>query len=93
MSLAYQFIWDGKRGISWALMVLPKSEGGLGVRDLPIITRLANVKRVAKFWSEEDQSILSLWIQQRYIKGRAFADVQTKNTIDSAFWKSFLSGT
>lgn len=35
--LSYQFILDGRKGISWNQMVLSKREGGLGVRKLPII--------------------------------------------------------
>lgn len=33
-------------------MILPKEEGGLGVRDLRIITGASNVKRTAMFWGQ-----------------------------------------
>lgn len=36
-----------------------KFRKGLGVRDLPIITRPANMKRASKFWDSSD-SMLSL---------------------------------
>lgn len=29
--LTYQFIWDGRKGIPWSQMILPKAEKGLGV--------------------------------------------------------------
>lgn len=57
-SLAYQFIWDGRKGILCSHMILARSEEGLEVKDLPIITRSANVKRAARF-RNEDQSILT----------------------------------
>lgn len=44
--LAYQFIWDGREGIPWSLMVLPKEEVRLGVRNLSIIARLYLSKRL-----------------------------------------------
>lgn len=71
-------------------MILAKSEGWLGVRDQPIITRSADIKRVAKFWDHSD-SILTQWNQKRYIKARSFDEIQPKPTIDSTFWKSLLA--
>lgn len=43
--LAYQFIWDGRKGIPWDLMVLPKDEGGLGIRNLQTLARAAPIKK------------------------------------------------
>ena len=88
--LAYRFIWDGRKGIPWAQMILPKSEGGLGVRDLPIITTATNIKRASKYWDKSD-SILVKWIQDRYIKGKTLNDIQIRPTVDSHFWKAFVS--
>lgn len=31
--IIYQFIWGGRRGMSWKSMLLPKVEGGLGLWD------------------------------------------------------------
>lgn len=60
--LAYKFIWDGRKWIPWNQMILPKAEGGLGVRDLPMISRAVSIKRASKFW-ERIVSILVQWIQ------------------------------
>lgn len=67
-----------------------KSKPGLGFGNRLITTRSTNVIRNIRFWND-DHSILTLWIQQRYIESRAFADIQAKKTIDSAFWKFFMS--
>lgn len=68
--LAYKFIWDRRKGIPWAQMIL-------GVRDLPIITRSSYVKRAFKFW-DTSNSILTEWIQKRYIKTRALEVIKLK---------------
>lgn len=86
--LACKFIRDSRKGTLWPKMILSKKEGGLWV----INTKPVNlpIKRAAKFW-ERSPSILSTWIQKRYIKGKALSDIQVKPSQDSAQWKSLLS--
>lgn len=49
-------------------MVLPKSVGGLRVRDLPIVTNASNIKRAVRFWGRS-YYILVKWMLKRYIRG------------------------
>lgn len=65
----------------WSQMILLK-EDKLGAKDLSIVIRASNVKRISKFWDLND-SILIQWMQKRYIKGRALDDIPSKPTIDS----------
>lgn len=39
-------------------MVLPKEEGGMGVKDLPIIASTVEVKRATKIWSPRNSILL-----------------------------------
>lgn len=45
--LAYQFIWDGRKGIPRNKMLLFKKEGGLGVRNLHTIVLATPIKKAA----------------------------------------------
>lgn len=58
----------------------PKSEGGLGVRDLSIIYRAASVKK---------GSIITKWIQNRYVKGKGYTHHRPYPSIQLLifFWK------
>lgn len=47
--------WEGV--MPWSQMVLPKAEGGLGVRDLSKVTA---VKRVAVYWVGDRKLTFSL---------------------------------
>lgn len=69
---------------------LPK-EGGLGVRDPPIISRASNVKRASKFLDNSNGSLLSDWMQKRYIKNRSLRNITPKHSINSIFWKIIMS--
>lgn len=71
-------------------MILPKIEGDLGVKDLPIITRSSYLKRVPKCWDCKD-SIFAKWVQKQYIRSGSLAGIPSKLTIDSIFWKSFMA--
>jgi len=52
-SLAYNFIWDGRRCSSWEKMALPKKKGGIRVKDFFATNVTALVKRAKKFWNDE----------------------------------------
>lgn len=66
-----------------------QKEGEHGVRNLPIITKVVDVKRSANFWSI-GPSILADWIKNRYIKGQALNIIQVRPNVDSAIWKHIL---
>lgn len=87
--LVYHFIWDGRKGIPWSQMALPKEEGGLGVRSLFMIALATPVRKAAGL--SEKHSVLSSWMQQRYIKGRALQDIKIRPTIDSSQWKELMA--
>lgn len=88
--MAYQFIWDGRKGILWSLMVLPKNEGGLGVRNLEKVAEAIPIKNEGNFWTIHT-SILSTWTEHRYIKNKALLDIVPKTSIDSAQWMKLLA--
>lgn len=52
--MAYQFIWDGRKGIHWFQMIPPKNEGGLGERDLPMITTVVPIKKGTIFLEKSE---------------------------------------
>lgn len=70
--LAYRFIWYGKKGISWSQMILPMEEGPRGetVRDLPVISRVSNVRSVSKFQDNSNGSLPTYWMKKRYIRNK-----------------------
>lgn len=68
-------------------MVLPKKEGGLGVRN---IKRVVNIKRAAKLWSP-GPFIPKTWMKDKYIKNQMLEAIQIGPTIDSALWKHRLA--
>lgn len=59
------------------------------MRNLPIITKVVDVKRSANFWSI-GPSILADWIKNRYIRGQALDIIQVRPNVDSAIWKHIL---
>lgn len=86
--MANQFIWDGRTRIPWSKMVLPRKEGGLGVRDLFSIASAAPIKKTSVLWGRSPS-----WpMQSRYIKGRrALEDIRIKSSLDSAQWKELIA--
>lgn len=50
-SINYQFIWDDKKGMSWAHMILPKQEGGIELRDPILLAKATSIKIVYIIWS------------------------------------------
>lgn len=77
--------YDGRKGIPWSRIVLPKNEGGLGVRNLEKVAEAIPIKNEANFWAIHP-SILSTWMKHRYIKSKALLDIVLKPTIYSAQW-------
>lgn len=70
-------------------MVLPKEQGGLGVRDQLMIASAAPIKKTARIW--EKSSILARLMQSRYVKRRALQSSIVSPTIDSAQWKELMA--
>lgn len=69
-------------------MILPKEEGGLGVRNLDMIAKASSIKKIANIW--EKPSILSTWMRSRYIRNRVLQNIQPRAIIDSIQWKYVL---
>lgn len=44
--------------------ILPKGEGGLGVRNFSMVTKAVDIKRIANFWSS-GPSIIANWMRYR----------------------------
>lgn len=71
-------------------MVLAIGEGGLGVRNLLIIAKAVDIKRLANFWSLWP-SILADWKRDRYIRGQTLDLIQFRPNVDSTMWKHILT--
>ena len=88
-SLAYNYIWAGKRDFSWEDMTLPKEEGGLGLRDFRTLALAATMKRVHRLWTC-DISIWAKWMRDRYIRGIRLYEITKRPNADSALWAGVL---
>lgn len=64
----------------------PKSEGGLGVRDLPIIIKTSCVKKVSKCWSLNEKGSF-VTKKNKYVKDRALDIITIKPNILFFFWE------
>lgn len=51
--LANKFIFDGRKDIPWAQMILPMFEGGLGVWNLSVMPRAVSIKGASRFLGKE----------------------------------------
>lgn len=75
--MIYRFVWDGGKGMAWWGMILPRSEGGLGLCDLVLLAWVCAVRRLNQIWSENN-SIWVKWARERYVKGRSFGNIEKK---------------
>lgn len=71
---------EGKEGYTLATNGTSKNESALGVRSLPIITKVVDIKSTANFWSS-GPSILANWIKDRYIRNQ----IIIRPTVDSTY--------
>lgn len=88
-SVDYQFLWEGKRGVSWTSVAQPKEKGGFGNSRLYDLDEVATIKEVTTLW-ENQGSVWLKWMNTRYIKRRALRKINT-NQKDSSSWKSALA--
>lgn len=68
-------------------MILPKKEGGIGLRDPILLAKVATIKRTYRIWSTN--TIWARWMKQRYIKTCPLMDIEYKAR-DSSIWNSML---
>lgn len=52
--IIYLFIWDDQRGIIWKMIVLPKTDGGLGLRDSRLLYTASTIKRCIRILGGEN---------------------------------------
>lgn len=64
-------------------------KGGLGVKNFEDSVRAAHMKRLHKFWTDEE-SILSSWVVERYIKGKELDMLEGYPNKDSLMWKTIM---
>lgn len=41
--MVYHFIWGDGKGLPWWRMIMPKAEGGLGLKDLHLLSKLGTI--------------------------------------------------
>lgn len=57
--------------------------------NFEVSSRASHIKGIRYFWSN-NESILSSWIRERYIQGKAFSDLIPSPSRDSTMWKTIL---
>lgn len=94
-SLCSQFLWGGtemKRSIvkvAWKTVVLPKKEGGLGLRDISAWNKTLCLKLVWRLFTAKD-SLWAAWVKEYRIKGENFWAIDATKASSSP-WRSILS--
>ena len=48
--MTYRLIWGTQQEVAWASMVVPQTEGGMGVQDFTQIQTAALVKKSCRAW-------------------------------------------
>ena len=80
-----QFLWNSKSSlVAWRDIVLPKEEGGLGLRDF----RVWNSALLAKYiWDihSRRESLWARWIHHYYLAHRSFWEIQPKKEMSCLF--------
>ena len=95
MQLCLGFIWKGKvessRGarVSWDTICYPKSEGGLGLKNLKSWNQACVLQSI---WAviAKSGSIWIVWIQEYILKGRSLWDQEEIQNGGSWAWKKML---
>lgn len=93
-SLCSRFLWNGnitKRAaakVSWTSVCLPKSEGGLGLRDLSSWNKTLCLKLVWLLHSETE-SLWAIWIKHHRLQGESIWSIDEKKQA-SWIWKAIL---
>lgn len=93
-SLCTRFLWNGNitskasAKVSWKVVCLPRSEGGLGLRDLCIWNKTLSLKLVWLLHSESE-SLWAAWTKQHRLKGASIWSLDAKKQ-SSWIWKSIL---
>nr|GEY99331.1 hypothetical protein [Tanacetum cinerariifolium] len=78
----------GKAKVSWEVICLPKSEGGLGLRNLHIFDYVLMTTHIWNIVSSKD-SLWVRWIHTYKLQGRSFGDVLVKS--DTSWgWRKLL---
>ncbi|XP_013678980.1 uncharacterized protein LOC106383417 [Brassica napus] len=94
-SLCSRFLWSGdiqKRSVAkvlWQSSCLPKSEGGLGLRNFEVWNKALNLKLVWLLFASTT-SLWVAWMREHKLKRRNFWSLEAKET-DSWIWKTLLS--
>ncbi|CAA7030815.1 unnamed protein product [Microthlaspi erraticum] len=93
--LCNKFLWAGdltkhtSAKISWKGICLPKSEGGLGLRNFLVWNKVLNLKLVWLLFSNTD-SLWVAWTLEHRLKRNFFWTIGEKST-DSWIWKFLIS--
>lgn len=86
-SLAYGFIWNSQREVAYK-MILPREEGGMGVRDFAQQNEATTMMQTNKIWLQTNK-ICASWFSCHCIKDLPFNDI-TKRYNDSTKWNHLL---
>ena len=95
MQLCSRFLWKWKvessRGaqVSWDTIYYPKSEGGLGLKNLTSWNQACVLQNI---WAVIAKSgfIWIVWIQEYILKGRSLWDHEERQNGGSWAWKKML---
>lgn len=94
-SLCSQFLWGGTEQrrcvvkISWGNVCLPRSEGGLGFRDIGLWNKCLCLKLIWNLFAKTD-SLWAQWLHQYRLRDDNFWNVD-ESTATSSTWRSLLS--
>lgn len=94
-SLCSQFLWDGTETrrcmvkFSWNAVCLPRSEGGLGLRDIGLWNKNLCLKLLWNLFAKKD-SLWVRWIHQYRLKDDFFWSFD-EDKAHSSTWRSLLS--
>lgn len=70
-SISYNFIQDSQRQVTQKDMILPRMEGGVGLRNLEELHISVAIKRATRAWSHDE--IWAQWIQRHYFHNQYIA--------------------
>lgn len=93
--LCNRFLWVGDLSrrtsakVSWKEICLPKSEGGLGLRNLLVWNKSLNLKLVWLLFSSSG-SLWVAWMREHRFKRNSFWSIEVKIT-DSWIWKFLMA--
>lgn len=67
--MIYKFIWNEGQGMIWWRVVLPKLEGGLGLKDPCLLAKIFTIKRVLCLRIVYSSLWMVQWMHWKYIHG------------------------